>query len=223
MTIPVSSGSEQTRVSDLYTKSGGNPPYGATLSLSPEHGIGFSLLIAGPLFSVDRYTLRDAIAETFIPAAEFAAEANAAQDFVGTFVGDSMEGTNLTLATEEGLPGLHLESFFIDGFDTRANITSPVGEAPALNVRLYPSGTQLSSDGVVKMVFNAIPYANPPDMRASIEGGEGIFDHACTQWLTTGFWYISGHASDQFIFHVEDGRLTKVEYGFGGVIMQRID
>jgi hypothetical protein len=40
-----------------------------------------------------------------VPAAELAAEANAVANFVGTLVDDSVEGTNLTLATDEGFLG----------------------------------------------------------------------------------------------------------------------
>jgi hypothetical protein len=54
MTIPVTAGSNRTRVTDLYAKGGGNPPYGAVLALSPEHGIGFSILVAGETALTDR-------------------------------------------------------------------------------------------------------------------------------------------------------------------------
>ena len=227
MTIPVTAGSNRTRVTDLYSKGGGNPPYGAVLSLSPDHGIGFSILVAGDTALTDRWTLRDAIAETFVPAAELAAEANAIENFVGTFVDDSAEGTNLTLVLDEGLPGLRLESMFMGGIDWRANLTIPGGSGTAdgLSVRLYPSGlaTPLPSLEGVGMVFNAIPYYQPLPARAAIEGGEGLFDEACLAWMSVGFFYFEGHAIDQFMFHVKDGRLTAVAYGAAGAVMKRVD
>lgn len=234
MTIPVTAGSNRTRVTDLYAKGGGNPPYGAVLALSPDHGIGFSILVAGDTALTDRWTLRDAIAETFVPAAELAAEANAVENFVGTFIDDSADGTNLTLVTDEGLPGLRLESLFIGGIDWRANLTIPGGVsvpggggAPdGLIIRLYPSGlaTPLpSSDGVVGMLFNAIPYSKPLPARAAIEGGDGLFDEACLAWFSVGFFHFGGNAIDQFMFYVQDGRLAKVAYGAAGATMKRID
>ena len=227
LTIPVTAGSNRTRVTDLYSKAGGNPPYGAVLSLSPDHGIGFSVLVAGETWSIDRWTVRDALAETFVPAAELAAEANAVKNFVGTFVDDSIEGTNLTLTTDEGLPGLRLESMFIGGIDWRANLTVPGGgDVNGGTIRLYPSGLTAplpSSEGVVGMVFNAIPYSQPLPARTAIEGGGGLFDEACLAWTSVGFFPIEGHAIDQFMFHVQDGRLTEVAYGAADVTMERAD
>jgi hypothetical protein len=100
------------------------------------------------------------------------------------------------------------------------------GTSDGLIIRLYPSGLAApltSSEGVVGMVFNAIPYSQPLPLRAAIEGGEGLFDEACLAWFGVGFFHLEGHATDQFIFHVEDGRLMKVEYGTAGAVMKRTD
>ena len=226
LTIPVTAGSNRTRVSDLYTKGGGNPPYGAVIGLSPDHGIGFSVLVAGPNALTDRWVLRDAIASTFVPAAEFAAEENAARNFVGTFVDASTDDTNLTLTIDEGQPGLRLESMFISGIDWRANLTTIGGADVQPTIRLYPSGLVLpqhSTGQDVTVVFNAVPYGAPPGPRAAIEGGEGLFDYACAGWLSAGFFYLHGHAIDQFVFRVKEGRLSSVEYGSAGSVMKRID
>ena len=226
LTIPVTAGSNRTRVSDLYTKGGGNPPYGAVIGLSPDHGIGFSVLVAGPNALTERWILRDTIASIFIPAAELAAEENAARNFVGTFIDGSMDDTNLTLTIDGGLPGLRVQSMFVNGIDWRANLTTVGGADTQPSIRLYPSGlvsSLRSAEGEVEIVFNAVPYGEPPNPRAAIEGGEGLFDYACTGWLSVGFFYIDGHAIDQFILHVEDGRLMSVEYGSTGSVMKRID
>lgn len=227
VTIPVTAGSKRTRVSDLYTKGGGNPPYGTVMGVSPDHGIGFSLQVAGETSGSDRWALRDAVAETFMPAAELAAEEYTAQNFVGTFVDEATDDTNITLTMDEGMPGLRVESFFIDGINWRYNLSGPAAPTNVpITVRIYPSGLVgplPSVKDTTGMVFNAVPYAQPPDPRAAIEGGEGLFDKACTAWFIAGFNYIGGHAMEQFMLHVKDGKLNGIEYGFMGVTMKRVE
>lgn len=81
--------SSRTRVSDLYTKLGGNPQYTAVFALSPDHGLGYSILLAGPTSSTDRIPLRDIVGTVFVTAAEHAAVENAERNFAGTFVDTS--------------------------------------------------------------------------------------------------------------------------------------
>lgn len=192
---------------------------------SPEYGIGFSLQVAGETSGSDRWMLRDAGAGTFVPAAKLAAEEHTVQNFIGTFVDEAANETNITLTMDEGQPGLRVESFFITGVDWKYNLTGPMVPTDVdVTVRIYPSGLVAplpSAKDTTGMVFTAIPYAHPPEPRAAIEGGEGLFDKACTAWMSVGFNYISGHAMDQFTLHVQDGKLTRIEYGFMGVAMKR--
>ncbi|KAK6069358.1 hypothetical protein SCUP515_09063 [Seiridium cupressi] len=50
-----------TRVSDLYTKAGGTGEYNAIFALSPDHGIGFSILVTGSTSPSARFTIRDVL------------------------------------------------------------------------------------------------------------------------------------------------------------------
>lgn len=133
--IPVSPASNRTRVCDLYLKAGGNLDYTSVIALSPDHGLGFSILVAGYTASDARWPIRDALGETFVRAAEYAAAENAQDNLSGTFIRSSSEGTNITLTVDDDQPGLGLESFYVNGEDTLGNAVA----------RLYPTG--LYADG----------------------------------------------------------------------------
>lgn len=68
--IPVNPASNRTRVCDIYIKSGGNVDYTSVIALSPDHGLGFSILVAGFTASDARWPLRDALGETSIDLCE---------------------------------------------------------------------------------------------------------------------------------------------------------
>ncbi|KAK6076234.1 hypothetical protein SCUP234_07402 [Seiridium cupressi] len=61
LAIPTTPGSNRTRVSDLYTKAGGTGDYNAIFDLSPDHGIGFSILVTGSTSPSARFTIRDVL------------------------------------------------------------------------------------------------------------------------------------------------------------------
>lgn len=182
LAIPLgAAASAASRVSDLYTKAGGSGDYACILALSPDHGLGFSLLVAGSMASDARWPLRDAVGELFVPAAEAAAAANAAANLAGTFVvaaaTDGQAGTNLTLSVDvEGgrLPGLGLRSLYINGTESRARLFLGGGDgggsdadealstsdedplAAAAAFRLYPVG--LSSDSTsLASLYQPVP------------------------------------------------------------------
>ncbi|RSM04607.1 hypothetical protein CEP52_006713 [Fusarium oligoseptatum] len=195
--IPATPGSNRTRVSDLYTKAGGNGDYTAIIALSPDHGIGYSLLVAGNSATPARWPLRDVLGETFIPAAEQAAAENAKKSLTGTFVAEGSEGTNLTITFDEGKPGLGLESLYHEGIDIRAQILGSPEPIP-VSVRLYPAGITSSKS------LSSLPLPLAP--RAAVEGGKGgLFDNSQT-WLSIGQF----GPGDEFVFNLVDGRLESV-------------
>ncbi|KAF2187570.1 beta-lactamase/transpeptidase-like protein [Zopfia rhizophila CBS 207.26] len=208
LTIPVSPNSNRTRVSDLYTKLGGQVAYSAIFALSPDHGICYSILIAGETAATtDRTYLRDLVGSTFIPAAEFAAFENALTNYPGTFADPNNEASNLTIAVDEGKPGLALPSLFVDGVDWRSNITQPGLQKPSdlFSSRLYPNGVEYPSEGA------------EPQPRTQVEGGEGLFENGCTAWETTGFFTTS-----DFELEVVEGRLMSVRMMDSNVTMNRV-
>ncbi|KAJ4328991.1 hypothetical protein N0V84_000563 [Fusarium piperis] len=214
LTIPATPGPDRTRISDLYTKAGGNGDYAAILALSPDHGIGYSLLVAGESAGTARWPLRDVLGETFIPAAEQAVVENAKKNLVGKFVAEGVEGTNLTLTVDTGKPGLGLKSFYIEGIERRLWL---MGGPEGVNVsaRLYPTGlTSLSkslsslyrSKGKISAKHTMVLSSYPPKPRAAVEGGKGgLFDNS-QNWMSVGHF----GAVDEFVLNLVDGRLESV-------------
>jgi hypothetical protein len=231
LTLPISENSNRTRVSDLYTKSGGQPGYTAVFALSPDHRLGYSVLVAGPNASTDRWKIRAAVGETFVTAAELAAMENAKQHLTGNFTDEfGNDTTNLTLTVDQDHPGLGLPMFSIDGVDARPNITLPgIGELPeSLEqvIRLYPSGLeQVSQGGNKKLVYRAVAELLPSSPRSQIEGGKGLFDDGCISWASTAFYEDTEtfQSVDQFILEVDQkGVLVCVEYPARSQVLRRV-
>lgn len=215
--IPVTPGSNRTRISDLYTKAGGNGDYTAIFALSPDQGIGFSILVAGGTATPARWPLRNAVGETFIPAAEHAAAENAKRNLVGTFVDKRTPSTNLTLTLDKGRPGLGLKSMWVNG---TSYVDSPY-------TRVYPTGlssvsTSLSSLYRVKGAQSLAHRMVLPDLplkpRAAVEGGKGgLFDNQFT-WMNIDF----AGPFDELIFDLVDGKLVSIQYPVTGAVFKRI-
>ncbi|KAF5009443.1 hypothetical protein FDECE_4325 [Fusarium decemcellulare] len=222
LSLPISPGSNRTRISDLYTKLGGNAGYAAVFALSPDHGIGFSVLVAGPSAVADRIPLRDAVGTVFVPAAEHAAVENAALNYAATFADDSDPSSNLTLTVDKDHPGLGLESWNVNGTDWRSNLTLP-GLDPlpssSFTVRLYPMGaTSQTNSSSEQISFRAVPQIRPIAPRAAVESGQGLFDNGCETWFSVGFW----DSIDEFVFEVVDGRVVSVENAITQQVLKRV-
>src|SRR5688572_25599502 len=82
-----------TRVVDLYTKNGAFGLYSAMIVLSPDHGLGYVVLIAGSGGDSLLGYLPDLLAETLLPAAESAARETSAARFAGIYQGTSHKMT----------------------------------------------------------------------------------------------------------------------------------
>lgn len=225
LVLPVTSNSTRTRISDLYTKPGGQSGYGTVFALSPDHGIGFSVLLAGPDSPGDRWPLRAAVGEAFVVAAEWAAAENAADNLSGTFVDENLRGTNLTLSVDSDHPGLGLHSLFYNGIDYRSLILEPSGSllGADVSVRLYPSGPErMTAMNSKTVAFRAVAQILPISPRAAVEGGKGLFDDSCVSWTTTGFFKsAAGYGSDEFFFEIVDGRLERVKIPVLDITMNR--
>jgi hypothetical protein len=193
------------------------------IALSPDHGIGYSVLVGGESAISDRIPLRDLVGTVFVEAAEFAAFENAQNNYAGLFADPNNESSNLTITVDEGKPGLGLPSFFVDGVDWRANITQPALQAPGdlFSIRLYPSGTEYPSSegtgGLIKL-FNAAAGSAEPQPRSAAEGGIGLFDNGCNSWASVGFF----SASD-FDLEVVDGKLMSVLMRDSNVTMVKVE
>lgn len=224
--LPVFPGSNRTRISDLYTKLGGQAGYATIFALSPDHDLGFSILLAGETAIADRLTLQAIVAEAWITAAENAAWVNAAEKFPGTFGNGT---TNLTLTVDADRPGIGLQSFYTEGMDVRGYILSFTAEIPAgnLSVRLYPMGLVeegLGEKGSRELhSFRAIPSVVPPGPRGIVQGGMGMFDDGCAGWEAVDFNILGVNGVDGFVFEVVDGRLEGVRHPALGLDLKRIE
>jgi len=218
LSLPIAPNSTRTRVSDLYTKLGGNPQYAGVFALSPDHGLGYSILIGGPASTADRVPLRDTVAEVFVTAAEHAALENAEQKFTGTFVHELAQGANLTLTVDQDRPGLGLKEMYLNGTNVLPLFLDlSAADFPPENtsVRLYPMGVEWrdpeASDATVYSSYRAFAQIIPGNLRADVEGGQGLFDH-CTAWQSVGFYAQGGVATDELVFGMLDGELKSVSY-----------
>lgn len=226
LAVPVSPNSNRTRVSDLYTKAGGNNDYTAIMALSPDHGIGFSVLVAGPpqWAGPGRFVLRNAIGEAFIPAAEWAAVENAKRNMVGTFVGEDPKAANLTLSFDDEGAGLVIDSAYVNGSDAKWVMAGNLAPAPVPGMlRLYPTGTNSQSvslasqykPGFTGSVSHRV-VAPQEDARAGVEGGKGMFDNSFA-WMGVGFL----GTVDELILQFEGGRLIAVESSSLETVLKR--
>nr|RBR00761.1 hypothetical protein FVER53263_10996 [Fusarium verticillioides] len=218
LTLPTGPDSNRTRVSDLYLKAGGTDDYTCFIALSPDHGIGFSILIAGDTATPARWPLRDVTGTTFITAAEYAAAESADKNLTGTFVVKGSKTTNMTIEVTKGEPGLKLKSWYVEGKDVVDDTSS----------RLYPMGlysnsrslaAQYSVKGKISTAFRVVTGLAPPAPRAAVEGGKGgLFDHS-QAWMNIGF---SGTA-DELIFNMEDARVVSIVSPYDGTEFVRVD
>jgi hypothetical protein len=226
LALPVSPGSNRTRISDLYTKAGGQNGYGTIFALSPDHGLGFTINVAGAGAGSARWALREAVGQVFLPAAELAAAENAAVNYAGTYALAGSDATNITLAVEADEPGLVLQGFWVEGVDFRGNISAPFGiggpPSPELSIRLYPNGIASNNGSGVDVGFYAATEAEPFPPRSVLEGGETLFENGCVTWLNMGFFSFFGAFGESFIFNVVDGQAQAVFSPLVGVELERV-
>lgn len=240
LALTISASSSRTRISDLYTKLGGQQKYATIFALSPDHKIGYSIMVAGDTAAgIDRFTLRNSVTEVFVQAAEHAAWEHAEKAFTGTFVDPETEGTNLTLTVDTDRPGLGLKEWFEEGVDIRANVSgSPALDADAQSFRLYPMGlvsegpsSLLESYGSEsserkRMAWRARFQPKKLVAHSAVEGGQGLFDNSrCEQWASVDFLdlYSNGIGTDEFVLGLVDGRLETVEYRSTGMVLKRLE
>ncbi|EFQ31422.1 beta-lactamase [Colletotrichum graminicola] len=218
LAIPTSAGSNRTRISDLYTKAGGNSDYTCIFALSLDHGIEYSILVAGSTATPARWPIRYAVGELFIPAAEAAAADNARLNLAGTFVAASA-GSNMTLGVDAEGAGLGVESASIDGED---------GTAGASALRLFPTSLYSNSRslsalygsrGTFSTAFRMVTYPVKLKPRSRSEGGAGgLFDNSHV-WM--GF--DAQEAVDEYVFTIEDGRLVNITSSYTQMTFMRSD
>jgi hypothetical protein len=226
----VSANSTKMRISNLYTKAGGNSGYGSVFALLPDHNIGFSVLVAGPSALQDRFSVRAAVGESFIVAAEHAGRENAAATLVGTFIDPANSTMNLTISIEEDRPALNLDSLYVGGYDVRFAVFSPSASTippQNLTVQLYPTNLNtIDADGAQYLTYRGVGGRTTAKPTAIVDGGFTLFDDTCISWFNTAFnedtVLDTNEFYDTFEFVVVDGRLSKVVVPSVNVTFKRV-
>ena len=134
------------RISDLYTKEGDGTGYSSYLILSPDHGVGFSILTAGIASpAIANTVLADTLISTVLPALEAQAAAEAEMNFAGTYVESSARlnsSVSLAVFPEKG-SGLMVTQWISNGSDMLAALDTVAGNELSLfqsDLRTKPVG-----------------------------------------------------------------------------------
>ncbi|KIV81878.1 hypothetical protein PV11_04028 [Exophiala sideris] len=133
MDVPVAPGSNNTRVVDLYTKSGGYGGYNSWLFLSPDHEIGIAVLVAsisgGEAGSPTLFALSELALATWVPAAEAAAREAAAANYVGTFASEDGLNSSVSLEVVPDHRGMRISQLVYNGTDFLELLPLVLGKA----------------------------------------------------------------------------------------------
>ncbi|RSL55093.1 hypothetical protein CEP54_009529 [Fusarium duplospermum] len=213
-----SSKTSGTRLVDLYTKNGGVGAYSAQMALSPDHGLGFTVAIAGrpPMSGPDQRTLEmniinNMVTDIMIPAFEVAAAEQAIKNFAGTHIAtdNSME---MKIGGLDGHMGLGIQNWTSGDLDLLVTYYAALSTveyvsrtSPRASLRLYPIGLH----GGGKVAFRGVYGLNT---------NESVFGSRDEPWLGgCGAWAGVGEPPygnvglDDFVFDVdEDGRATAI-------------
>jgi hypothetical protein len=198
---PVSAQSNTTRLVDLYSKAGDVGMYSSFIGLDVDHGIGFSVLVAGNNTSPARYALATLLAQSFLPAAEEAAREEADAVFSGMyeFAAGGYNGS-LSLSVDER-PGLKLE-LEMNGVDFRTLLVGAQGEPYAnASLRLYPAGLRDGNKRKMTAAFDPVSV---------VSGSEDPFGLACSSWAAVGALQYGGVGLDEFEVEMGEGTVQTV-------------
>lgn len=180
-TIPTS------RAVDVYTKSGDLGSYSSMTALSPDHGVGFTILAAGNDTSAVVQTLTQAVMEVLVPALDAAAKEEAISRFTGTYAQDKTN-SSITITTDGG-PGLKVENWVSDSVDMIATIQALEGDSTAPSVRLYPTGLESSGQVLFVAIIQQLESASS--------------QVPCTTWYMVDSQVYGNVGVDEFLFEVD--------------------
>ena len=196
------------RVNDLYTKVGGATGYSSFLILSPDHGAGFSILVAGNASTdLANTVIADALSSTVIPALEAQAAAEAARNFAGKYISASPTlNSSLTLAvTPSSGSGLLVTSWISNSTDMFSWLTKSAGDELAL----FPTDLRTAAfDQAGKVAYRGTFGSS------TFPSGLGPFTDQQTvdgTWVLVDSKIYGGVILDLFVFDVDaQGRAVSV-------------
>lgn len=189
------------RVSDLYTKEGDGQGFSSYLILSPDHGAGFTILIAGNASTVIANTaIADILTSTVIPALESQAAAEAAHKLAGTYISTSPNlNSSVTLSVDPSRgAGLLVTSWISNGTDMFSWLPSLVGGD---ELSLFPADLRSAPVGqAVRVAFRGTFGLS------NYKRDVGIFvDQVTTNlvWANVDTAIYGGASLDLFVFDVD--------------------
>lgn len=199
-----------SKVFDLYTKNGGVGCYFSELVLSPDYGVGYTILEADGntnIRGVAGRLIMGWINELLFPALEEAAREEADLNYVGDYVStDQNLNSSMRFAVTSDLPGLSITSLIRNGTDIFAVLGSQILGIPASNVsiRLYPTNLHNSIRAGSEVEWHAIwEDKEAPTMEEQF---------GCGGWSKVDGLLYGNIGLDDFVFVVgNDGRATSVE------------
>jgi hypothetical protein len=216
MELPVvnytSSSKVPTRVLDLYTKNGGIGAYYAQIALSPDHGLGFTVTIAGrppvsgpDLRFIEMNTINSLLTEAMVPAFEAAAAEQATHNLVGTYAATDNSSMEMIIVGLDGRLGLGVQKWTLGDLDLLvANYAALSGSglvtkaSPRASLRLYPVG--LHDDGQV--AFRGV--YGPDSNTSSFSQGDKPWLGGCGAWGGVGEPAYGNVGLDDFVFDVDN-------------------
>lgn len=182
-TIPTS------RAVDVYTKSGDLGSYSSMTALSPDHGVGFTILAAGNDTSTVVETLTEAMMQILVPALDAAAKEEAVSRFTGTYA-DKKSNSSITVTTDDG-PGLRVDDWVNDSVDMVATIQALADYTSTPSVRLYPTG--LESSGKISFIA----------LIQQLQRTSSSSQVPCTTWFQVDSQVYGNVGVDEFLFELD--------------------
>ncbi len=217
--VDVTTTTTTTRVVDFYTKKGGGDGYTSMLGLSPDHGLGVSILTAGPSSDATFLALRQLFVDVWLPAAEQAARDQASANLAGRYaLGASSNATVAEVALLPVEPALALAALVSNGTDVlelvRANSKQLAGGQGPVRMWLYPMGLVAPSGGgkSKRIAFRGV---------VGFAGKPAAED--CGSWAEGDRLRWGNYPVDLVVFETgPDGKATAVEVPILGATLQRV-
>lgn len=197
------------RTVDIFSKAGALGAYEAQFLLSPAHGLGVVVLTASDSVQANTAVLANTLLAEFVPAAEWAARAEAGARYVGVYrpppdVRLDPSNTNATLALRPGRAGIGVTEFFYNGTDLLEPVLGVPGSSlTALYDLFFATETPLKSTGSGRdVVFRGVVQIGGGGLgntRPLIFGDQCMYTFGNIDAQRYG-----GVAADEFVFHVSE-------------------
>jgi hypothetical protein len=203
MEVPISLDSNKTRVVDVYSKNGGLGGYSSWLFLSPDHGIGFTILVASPEAGGDGLVALSLLSEltiaTWIPAAEAAAREAATANIAGTYIATNGLNSSISLEVVPEYKGLRVAELTYNGTNVFELLEQDGASLQYMNLR---DDEQLAFRAIFQTLQLPPSSSRKPALIRECNAAWGAVD---------GIKY-GGYGLDEFIFHVDGaGKATAVD------------